>query len=176
MEALIKSAIHTFQELITPEVYAKGELIHRQDETSKSLYIVESGLLRSFYIKDGKDITAHFAKEYTIIGAVDSIVRNKKSIYNIEALENSRVLKINNLELEGYLEEHPTFERIARQISQEIYFDLVERMEGLTFLTAKERYDHLLSKHPNIVHRVNLGHISSYLGITQETLSRVRKM
>ncbi|NQZ75195.1 MAG: Crp/Fnr family transcriptional regulator [Ekhidna sp.] len=143
-------------------------------ETGNKIFLVKEGVLRSYYLADGKDITAHFAMEFGLIGAVDSIIKGKKSRYFIEALENSKVYCLNNSELETYLDNHPKLERIARQISQALYMDLVERLEGLSFLTAKEKYKHLLNRYPNIDQRVNLGHIASYLGISQETLSRVR--
>lgn len=65
-------------------------------------------------------------------------------------------------------------ERFGRLYLQQVYVDLVERIEDLQFHTAYERYQALVKKHPKIVKRVALKHISSYLGITQETLSRIR--
>lgn len=174
LEKLIDTAIIEFQELTTLEKLNKGQLLHRAGETNSNLYLVTKGILRSFYYKNGKDITAHFASEYSIIGAVDSITKNKQSIYNIEALEDSIIYRINYHELDKFLNKNPRLERIARQISQILYFNLAERIEGLTFLSAKERYERLLLKHPTIIQRVKLGHIASFLGMTIETLSRVR--
>ena len=137
---------------------------------------MNSGILRSYYFQNGNDITAHFAMQYNIIGAVDSILKQKKSLYNIEALEDSEVLLLDYNEMESFLDANPKYERLARQVSQLLYLDLVERFEGMMFLTAKERYDHLLGRYPAIIQQVNLGHIASHLGITQETLSRIRSL
>ena len=174
LENLINTAIQEFQSITTLQKVKRGQILNKEEETNLNLYLVKEGLLRSFYFIDGKDITVHFALEYSIIGAVDSITTRKKSIYNIEALEDSIVYKMNYLELENYLDQYPRLERIARQISQHLYFDLVQRVNDLTFLSAKEKYNKLLLKHPAIIQRVNLGHIASFLGITIETLSRVR--
>lgn len=176
MEELIKQIIIAFEEILTTARYERGEVIHQFNTTCNKIFIVKSGILRSYYFQNGNDITAHFAMEYNIIGAVDSILKQKKSLYTIEALEDSEVLLMDYHEMEWFLNKNPEFERLARQVSQFLYLDLVERLEGMMFLTAKERYDHLITRYPTITQQVSLGHIASYLGITQETLSRVRKL
>ncbi|WP_439483649.1 hypothetical protein [Cyclobacterium plantarum] len=77
--------------------------------------------------------------------------------------------------MECFLEENQEHERLVRKVSQLLFLDLVERLEGMMFLSAKERYDHLLTRYPSIAQQISLGHIASYLGITQETLSRIRE-
>ena len=167
-------AVANLSPILTATHVEKGERLHEENATCYDLFLVEAGVLRSFYFVDGKDVTAHFAMEYGIIGAADSIVRGKKSRYNIEALERSDVYVLDYREMESFLDRHPHLERSARRLTQLIYIDLVERLEGMTFLSAKDRYEHLMQRYPGITQRVNLGHIASYLGITQETLSRVR--
>lgn len=174
MQELVKKAIISFRDILIPINYEKGDLLIRENSSSKNIFLVEKGLLRSFYFVKGKDVTAYFANDYNIIGAIDSIIKDKNSIYNIEALENSFVYLLKYQEMENYLDHNPKLERLVRQISQFLYYDLVQRMESMTFLTAKERYDNLISKYPSILNKASLGHIASYLGITQETLSRVR--
>ncbi|MEQ8546795.1 MAG: Crp/Fnr family transcriptional regulator [Cyclobacteriaceae bacterium] len=173
---LVKKIINDFEEILTPVSYGKGEIIHKSNTTCNKIFIVKSGVLRSFYFVDSKDITAHFAMDYSIIGAVDSIMKQTKSLYNIEALDDSEVLLMDYHEMESFLDANPSLERQARQVSQFLYLDLVERLEGMMFLSAKERYDHLLRRYPKITQQVSLGHIASYLGITQETLSRIRSL
>ena len=173
---LVKKIIAEFEEILTPVKYTKGEIIHKSNTTCNKIFIVKSGILRSFYFVDYKDITAHFAIDYGIIGAVDSLIKQTKSIYNIEALDDSDVLVMDYSEMESFLEKNPSLERLARQVSQFLYLDLVERLEGMMFLSAKEKYDHLLTRYPTITQQVSLGHIASYLGITQETLSRIRSL
>lgn len=174
MEELVKQVMDTFAGILTSVSYRRGAIIHASNTTCNSLFIVKSGILRSYYFKDGKDITAHFAMRYGMVGAVDSLLRQTKSRYSIQALENSEVLRMDYGEMESFLAKNPSLERLARKVSQELYLDLVERLEGMLFLSAKERYDHLLNRYPQITQYVGLGHIASYLGITQETLSRIR--
>jgi len=174
VEDLIKNVIKAFGDIMTSAVYGQGEIIHQENKVSNTIFILNSGVLRSYYFVDGKDITAHFAVDSGLIGAADSLIKGKKSLYTIEALERSEVFLLDYGEMESFLDNNPHLERLARQVLQVLYIDLVERLEGMTFLSAKKRYDHLLRRYPDITQRLNLGHIASYLGITKETLSRVR--
>lgn len=163
-----------FNEIITERTFLKGEMLQRDNSYKQNIYIVKTGLLRSFYFHDGKEVTALFALENGLIGPGDTILRSRKSKYNIEALELSKVLILNYVELDDYINGDAKRERLIRHIVQLIYIESVERLENLIFYSAKERYDHLMAHFPNLNQRVNQGHIASFLGITQETLSRIR--
>lgn len=171
---LFEEILEQFAPISRPASYEKGALLHQVNTTCYNLFLVKTGALRSFYYLEGRDISAHFALEYGIVGAADSIIRGTKSRYAIEAMEPSAVVVLDYRALESYLDQNPQLERLARQFTQYLYIDIVERLEDRTFCTARERYDKLLKRHPDITQRVSLGHIASYLGITQETLSRVR--
>jgi len=174
MEGLFQEILTHFSPILKLNHFEKGQLLHQANKVSVELYLVHSGALRSFYYVEGKDVTSHFALDYGVVGPADSIIKRKRSRYNIEALENSSVFVLNYDDMESFLDENPMLERLARQFTQLLYMDLVERIEGMTFLSARERYLHLMARSPDITQRVSLGHIASYLGITQETLSRVR--
>jgi len=175
MQDLLQKIPHAFADILTLETYGKGSLLHRAGERCNTLFLVKTGALRSFYLVEGREVTAHFALEYGLVGAVDSIVKGKPSLYSIEALELSEVYRMDYTVMEAFLDRNPEQERLARQVTQLLYLDLVERLEGMTFLSAKARYKRLSERYPGITQRVSLGHIASYLGITQETLSRVRQ-
>ncbi len=175
MQNPLRQIPEAFADIISLQTYRKGQLLHRAGQRCHTLFLVKTGALRSFYLVEERDVTAHFALEYGLVGAVDSIMKGTSSRYSIEALEDSTVYELNYAELEGHLNRHPGQERLARQVTQLLYLDLVERLEGMTFLSARARYEHLLERYPGITQRVSLGHIASYLGITQETLSRVRR-
>lgn len=174
MHALVEAAEVAFAPLVSRRRVKKGASLARPGEHCGRLYLVRSGLLRSFHVVEAREVNAHFAFEGGIVGAVDSIVHGRPTRYGIDALEDTECAVLEYTEVEAYLERDPQHERIARQLTQALYADLVERFEGMLFLSAKERYDHLLARCPGISQRVGLGHIASYLGMTQETLSRVR--
>lgn len=174
MKAIIQKVLKDFSEVLSEEHYPKGYLLHRENTVCRHIYFVTKGAIRSFYLKDGKDITAHFALDLGVISAADSFIFNRPSRYNLEVLEDTSVFTMTRQQLESYLEEHPHYEHTARLFVEELYMDLVDRVEMLMFYSAQERYDALIRQNPDIIQRVSLGHIASYLGITQETLSRVR--
>ena len=174
MKAIIEEVLNHFSGVLTEEHYPRGYLLHREQTICKHIYFVTSGAIRSFYLKDGKDITAHFAIDLGVISAADSFIFNRPSRYNLEVLEDSTVFRMSRQEMENFLEQHPRYEHTARLFVEELYMDLVDRVEILMFYSAQERYEALIAQNPDIIQRVSLGHIASFLGITQETLSRVR--
>lgn len=174
MKEIFEEVIKNFSPILRKKIVAKGEILHCEGQICKNLYLVSSGLLRAFYYLDKKDVTAHFAGEYGSVTAPDSFIKHKASRYNIEALEESNIYSVDNYNLELFLDKNPRLEKLARKFTQAIYIELLERIEKMTFLSAKDKYKTLLNDHPKIIQRANLGHIASYLGISGETLSRVR--
>ena len=164
----------SFDEIMEYTEFSAGTIVHQAGFVCNKLFFVEKGALRAFYYFKGNDVTAHFATEKGSITAPDSFIKGTASKYYIEALTNSKVYMVRKSSLEQYLIANPQLERLARKYTEEIYMEMLDRVESMVFLTAVERYQKLLKSHPKIDQKVNLGHISSYLGITQETLSRVR--
>jgi len=171
---ILQQVLEDFSGILTEKSYPKGFPLHREQNVCHELYFITSGAARSFYHKDGRDITAHFAIDLGVVTAADSFIRKKPSRYNVETLEQSTILSMSRTGLDDYLIQNPQYERTARLFLEELYMDLADRMASLMFFSAQERYQDLIRENPTIVQRVGLGHIASYLGITQETLSRVR--
>ena len=164
-----------FQKIMSFEKYPKHSILHESGNVCNEMYIILKGITRVFYYKEDKDITCHFAAEQETITTIDSFIQRKKSKYNIEALEDLEVLKISHTDLENLFESSPKYERFGRLFLQQIYIDLVERIDDLQLKTAQERYETLLEKKPFLFQRVAAKHIASFLSITPETLSRIRK-
>ncbi|WP_420321370.1 Crp/Fnr family transcriptional regulator [Flagellimonas sp.] len=156
--------------------FPKNHLLHSQGKICEHIYLVEKGIARTFFYKEGKDITVHIASEGELITAIDSIISLKKSRYNVELLEESEIYCITYAELQSLLEKHPYYEKYMRMILEQLYAEGANRIEEFLFYSAKERYQNLMELNPSILNRVNLGYIASYLGMTQETLSRIRKL
>jgi len=163
-----------FAPILERVTFPKGVLLQEAGKVCSRLYLVEEGILRAYYYKEDKDITAHFAFSQEAITAPDSFITGRPTRYYLESLEESRAYAVDNFKLEGYLKEHPELESLARRFTQVIYLELLQRLESLMFLSAQERYENLLDRNPQLIRRVSLGHIASYLGISRETLSRIR--
>lgn len=155
--------------------FPKNHMLHSQDTICNHIYLIEKGIARTFFYKEGRDITVHIASEGELITAIDSVISLKKSRYNVELLEESEVYAISYSKLQSLLTKHPQFEKYMRLFLEQLYAEGADRIEEFLFYSAKERYNNLLKTKPSIINRVNLGHIASYLGMTQETLSRIRK-
>jgi len=155
--------------------YPKGHKIIEQGHTCKYLYFIEKGLGRSYFINEkGKNITAWFFAENDVMTVVESFFQQKPSLYELELLEDTSLYRISYTELQKLFDKYHQVERFGRLLSIKLLIDVAHKLNALQFQTAKERYRFLIEKYPNIAYRAPLGHIASYLGITQETLSRIR--
>ena len=173
-EKELASLYEDFSKIMVIGDYPKHHFLHKENTICNHLFIIQQGLARAFYHKDGQDVTAHFALEGTSITAIDSLIQRKKSRYNLELLEDSTVISISRDDLDDLLSEKPQYEKQIRLYMEQIYIDLAERIEDIIFHNARERYNKIMDKTPELIQRVNLRYIASYLGITQETLSRIR--
>jgi CRP-like cAMP-binding protein len=131
-------------------------------------------VLRGFYTLDGKEITYWFAFENDFVTSFHSFITQQPSVENIQLLENGEVWSISKDKLETLLAKHHELERLVRITYEKYYLRLEERFVNAQFKSATDRYRELLSQSPHILERVSLGYIASYLGISQETLSRIR--
>lgn len=142
--------------------------------TCRTIYFINRGLARIYYFKDDTDITESFAFENQIIARVESLFSGKPSRKGIQMLETSEVVAINATQLFRLYNDFPDIERLFRKIFEAGYVDTVNRLESLQFHSAEERYRDLLESSPDILKRVPLKYIASYLGITPVSLSRIR--
>ncbi len=155
--------------------FSKGEKLHKKGNVCNRLFIIEKGMARSFFINEkGKDISIWFFSEKEAVTSVESFFKRSPSKYDIEALEDTTVHYITYDDLQKLFNKFHSFERFGRLLAIQMLTDLAHKLNAIQFQSAEERYKFLLKKHPNIAFRVPLKHIASYLGITQETLSRVR--
>ncbi|MEK7225895.1 MAG: Crp/Fnr family transcriptional regulator, partial [Bacteroidota bacterium] len=142
--------------------------------TCKTIYFIKQGVARIYYFKDGIDITESFFFENSIIARVESLFTGKPSRKAIQILEDAEIVAINASQLFKLYDSFPEIERLFRKIFEAAYVDTVNRIEGIQFHSAEERYNALLSEAPNVLMRVPLKYVASYLGITQVSLSRIR--
>jgi CRP-like cAMP-binding protein len=159
---------------VTQQEVTKGTILLKQDQTCNQLYFIEKGFARGFYNQDGKEITSWFGFENDIITSIYSFVIQKPGFESIEILENSVLYAISYKNLQELYQHQPEFNLIGRLFIEKYYIELMERTLSLQFRPAKERYCQLVAHKPQLLQRASLGHIASYLGISQETLSRIR--
>ncbi len=152
----------------------KKKFLLKQGRICHSIYFVETGLLRCFYTKNDKEVNSWFMKEHDVIFSVESFLSQSPSYENIQVLEDSLLHYITYDELQ-YLYNHcPEFNFIGRVLTEKYYKLSEQRLYSLRMQKANERYNFMMNHFPNIILRVPSKYIASYLGITEETLSRIR--
>jgi CRP/FNR family transcriptional regulator, anaerobic regulatory protein len=156
------------------EFFKKGSVIWRQDNRCNRLFIVKTGLLRVFYYDaKGREITHWFAGESTALTDLNSFFHKKLSVYNMESLEDTVAYTITLGRLNALFDKYHEIERFGRLFTMEMMMQVTEKVKDLQFRSAEERYRILMEKHPSVIQRAPLGKIASYLGITQQSLSRI---
>lgn len=154
----------------------KGEFLLREGEVCKNTLFVEKGLLKMFSIdKNGKEHIIQFAPENWLMSDRSSLYFNEKSKYYIEAIEDSEVLLLNNDFFQNLKMEVPESIAANDLLLQKHIRNLQNRVNSLLAETAEERYLAFIKMYPDLLQRVPQWMIASYLGITPESLSRVRK-
>ena len=152
----------------------KGHQLLRPGAVCHYLYFIEKGLTRTWYLKDGKDVTDWISAEDSIAVSIISFLTHQSDRRGIELLEDSVFHAISYTHLEALYREHHDIERLGRLLLSQGIIQLQQRFDDLHFATAQQRYQQLIGANPSLLRRVPLGMIASYLGITQETLSRIR--
>lgn len=162
------------QALLSEEL-PKGHLLFREGETCRRIFFIEKGLARVFHTSTrGKDITLWFSSENTFLTPLDSFARNAPTRDNCELLEPSIVHSCEFTSLGDLMLDHPDMAMAGFFIAMEFLKQFSDLMANQKFQSAQDRFERLVNNHRDIFLRAQLGHIASYLGITQETLSRIR--
>ena len=154
----------------------KKDFILRKGHVCCNIYFIKRGLLRSFHIKDGREISSAFMKEGEVIVSVESFFNQSISKESIQALEDSFLFYLTFDELQLAYQNFPDFNSLGRILTEKYYQLSQQSLYSLRMQRASEKYQYLLDHSPNIVQRVPLKYIASYLSITEETLSRVRSL
>lgn len=172
--SLSKEAEEAIAEISNSITIKKNTDLQSIGYTCKTIYFIKKGVARIYYLKDGIDITENFFFENDIIARVESLLTGNPSRKAIQILEDAAIISINANALFQLYDRFPQIERLFRKIFEAAYVDTVNRIEGMQFHTAEERYKALLNEAPDVLKRVPLKYVASYLGITQVSLSRIR--
>ena len=172
----LSSAAEDYLYSIAKEIkVSKGSILIREGQTVNKVYFVKAGCLRSFCTdKTGKEHTLQFAIKNWWISDYIAIHTNELATLTVECLEDSTIIEFNAKEINGILDLFPEYEPFQRYILERHVVSLQKRILNQLQLTAAERYDLFLEHYPNIEQHTKNYHIASFLGITQESLSRIR--
>ncbi|MEX0288057.1 MAG: Crp/Fnr family transcriptional regulator [Flavobacteriaceae bacterium] len=153
---------------------SKGIKIVTVGKKADHLYFVKKGVLHNYYYHAGKQVSSWFYQENHFITAWYSFYTQNESFEEIECLEESILYQISYSNYQKLIADFPSFGNFARLLAEEMLSFIDKFSKGWSFLSAKEKYQLLLYYFPDVELRVKLGYIASFLGISQETLSRLR--
>lgn len=164
------------KEFFIPKKVRKKQYILNAGDVCQYITFVEKGLLRSFTVDDdGNEHVVQFAVEGWWISDMGSFLSGNEAQYNIEALEDSEILNLTKQAMDEMMDEIPALERYFRLLMQNNIVALQRRAIAYMSLSAEEKYLKLMDVFPDIINRAPQQYVASYLGITPETLSRIRK-
>ncbi|MCE6991523.1 Crp/Fnr family transcriptional regulator [Dyadobacter sp. CY323] len=160
-----------------PRTIKKGDFFNMQSMVCNDLGLVVKGIFRIYYHdpKTDTDKNLFFFSENQFVVSFRSFISQKACWYYIEAMEDSEIVFISYKDLNSLYETNSNWAKFGRLLA-ELFFSYAQtRTEEFVFFSHEERYLRLLEEHPNIVERIPAYHISSFLGITNPSLSRIRK-
>lgn len=156
---------------------SKGNFYNKQNVVCRDLGILVKGIFRVYHYDPETDEERNifFFSETQFIVSFASFIYQYPCSYYIEALEDSEILYVSYEDLQGLYLKYKPWERFGRILAEHFFTRSQVRVENLLFLTREQHYLNLLQEHPNIVRRVASFHIASYLGIKNQSLSRIKK-
>lgn len=156
------------------EEMSKNTFILSDGQLCRKLYFMDKGVVRTFYYHQERDISSWFYLENSFFTSWYSFYSQQPGYEYIETLENCVVYSISYNKYQQLLAASPDFQVFGRLLAEEQVAFIDVYSKGYMFASAKDKYKSLLGYFPNIEQRVKLGQIASFLGISQETLSRIR--
>lgn len=154
--------------------FSKGHLLLKANRIENDIYFIKKGMVRAFTQNPENDVTFWFGSEGFVVISMRSYVFDLPGYEDIELLEDGEFYKLNSNRLRNFFDEDIHIANWGRKFAEQELIFTEERLISHQFKSAKERYHELLKKNPNLIQRVQLGYIASYLGITQVSLSRIR--
>ncbi|RYY99534.1 MAG: Crp/Fnr family transcriptional regulator [Chitinophagaceae bacterium] len=172
--SLSPEALDAVRGAFEEQALPKGAFLVSEGKTCRHLYFLQQGAVRGYYNLEGKEVTHWFGFENDFVTSFHSFITGRPSVEHVQLLEGSVLWAISRERLYELMNRFHELERTVRIAYGHYYIRLEERFVNAQFRTAAERYADLLQQAPHILERAPLGAIASYLGISQETLSRVR--
>ena len=170
-----KEQEHIILESFEPVFIKKKKDLLTPDHICQYIYFITEGCLRSYYFDlKGNEHIYQIRMDNNWISDLESFFSKEPSKYYIEAIEDSFLLRISYEQLDKLYDTVPTIERYFRILFQKAYLNALKRLNSTMWISAEDRYYAILKEHPDMFQRVPLTYIASYLGITPESLSRIR--
>src|SRR5690606_39121700 len=169
------SSIHKLFQIANQRQYAKGHIILKKGQICQTIIFVEKGYLRTFIDKDGKEINTDFTFEGNFTTNLKSLRNSSQSDTSIQAGEITTIYEFDKNKLLELYNVSAEIESFGRKLLEQLLIAQEEHITLFKLYTSTERYQYLQNNKSEMLQRISLSQLSSYLGIARETLSRIRK-
>jgi CRP-like cAMP-binding protein len=164
-----------FEQYLVVKQLQKGRFIVKAGQVCNYVSFINSGLVRLYYTVDGKDISIGFARAGDYTSEYESFLMRKAAAQNIEALTDCEVIDLAYEDMQTMYKRHSNFQEFGRKIAELLFIMLNERNTALLVLSPEERYRQMIQSNPHLLQVVPQYMLASYIGVTPEHLSRIRK-
>ncbi|MGB0525461.1 MAG: Crp/Fnr family transcriptional regulator [Flammeovirgaceae bacterium] len=161
--------------LFKKKAIQKNEHLLQVGEIEKYLYFIEKGILRSYVDRNDSEVTLEFSFEDTLFSSYESFIQQVASRIHIQAITPSIIWRVSYPNLQKIYQQTTIGNYLGRVAAESLYIEKSTRELDLLTKSATQRYLDLLHKQPELIQNIPLKHIASYLGITPQALSRIRK-
>jgi len=145
-----------------------------EGEICNAIFFINQGLCRSFYNRDGQEVNTGFHFEHEFVTNIKSLRSSAGSEYAIQALEPCSIIKLEKMKLVDAYKRSREIETFGRLVLESLSVQQQEHADNFKILTPKQRFDQLTSARPDFLQRISITQTASYLGISRETLTRLR--
>jgi CRP-like cAMP-binding protein len=155
--------------------FRKGKLLLKAGQICEHIYFIKKGAVRGFIKEGTKDITTWITAENEVVSSISALDAREPALENIQAIENCELLALTYADFQDLYIKFPEFNIVARKVLQKYYKDAEGRAFIVRLTNAENKYRLFITRYGHLANRIPLKYIASFLGITLETLSRVRK-
>ena len=172
---LSEKVVKFFREHAYSVSFNKGELLLEAGQVCQHIYFIKKGVVRGFIREGKREITTWITAEGEMVSSILRFEEKGSAIENMQAIEDSEMLAMTLADLQDLYEQFPEFNIVSRKLLQQYYSDAETRAFIARLTNAETKYKQFLARYSHLGNRIPLTYIASFLGITLETLSRVRR-
>ena len=174
-KSLSNEEVEAIDETMRFQEYEKGTVLLKEAQISTDTFFVLEGIVRQYYLIDGVEKTSDFFSDEQWVVSLNHINPNNPSPYFLECCTDCSLLIGNSQKGEGLFKKFPNLGTVSRKLMESVFTQQQEKIQAFTVSTPTIRYQNLLKSRPDLFQRIPQYQIASYIGVTPESLSRIRK-